>query len=205
MKVVLEKDCSISLGEYSVISDLHLGYERTLEKKGYFFPKQYKKILERVKKLKKDRLIIIGDLKERIIGSHWAIEEFLGELKKRFREVIVVKGNHDALIERIHDSVFKELKIGNVLLIHGHSIPKEVGGENIIIVGHIHPTHSYTDGIGVEHKMRCWWLGKWKDREMIVMPAFNELVGRGNENSKRGIFRYFEKKEVLLLDLTKVI
>ena len=48
-----------------------------------------------------------------------------------------------------------------------------------IVVGHEHPAVSVREGSRVE-VFKCWLLGKWKGRDLLVMPSFN-LMAEGTD------------------------
>ena len=90
-----------------IISDLHLGYEEMLEKRGILTPKvQLKDIIERLnnilKNIKPKTIIINGDLKHEfgnILNQEWRDTlRLFNFLEKHCEEIIIVKGNHDLFL-----------------------------------------------------------------------------------------------------------
>lgn len=210
-----------------VISDLHIGYEKTLKDRGYSIPKQISRFVEEIKELKKvskaSTLIILGDIKHNIpkidINEKYDVPNFFHEIAKLFDKVIVIKGNHDGFIEKmIHEpnvEIVKEKIIEDVGFIHGHSKPSpELMKCETIMMGHIHPSFKFRDELGARHNYPCWIIGKLnqkklkgykeiKCKKVIVVPAFNPFF-LGYEKFSGPLAKALTKEEIILLDLTKV-
>lgn len=174
-----------------VISDLHLGLEKTMTSKGNYVPtSQLDDIKDDIREAKEEtgasRILVNGDLKNQYRTSYSEteeIEEFLNFLKVEFEEVIVIEGNHDTFIEstmkksdiKLQDYFLEDGK----LYIHGH---EELGQYELqdfetVIIGHEHPAVALEDEIGVREKIPALLYGTIeKDRRMIVMPAFSKIA-----------------------------
>ncbi len=187
---------------YLVIADIHLGITYDLEYKGVNLPNQKEDILEHILRLKKKTrtrsLIVIGDLKHALPGTPHEerkdVREFLEALRKEFKEIILVKGNHDTLIEEIVPwlCVKPYLLIGDLLLTHGHKkIPKDIKYSNVII-GHNHPVIKFKDRAGGIYYQRCWV----RDKLLIMMPGFNVLSGGKAINDNKFSFLGPVAKEI---------
>jgi len=189
--------------DYLIIADLHLGITRELYESGVSVPSQVRKFLERLQKLKKiskaKNLVILGDLKHKVPGTSWQeykeIPDFLQ--KAPFQKMILVKGNHDAGIEKLlygdlkkKVAVKKTFRIGPYLFTHGHrKIPKaQMKNIRTIIIGHNQPAVLFRDRMGASYVEPVWVKGILKGKKrikIIIMPAFNELAGYGIINKKR--------------------
>jgi len=174
-----------------IISDLHIGYEECLHQNGLLIPKlNYKEIKKRIGKIidltgeKKITIIINGDLKHefgKINKDEWSkIKDMLDFLKKKGK-VRLIKGNHDVLLDKIANKkglkIKNYIKTGNILITHGDKIPgllKKKNSIKTIIMSHEHPAVVLKHGIRKE-KFRCFLKGKWKSKNLIVIPAFNWL------------------------------
>ncbi len=174
-----------------IIGDIHLGLEEELNQRGVLIPRQelninLKKIEEilgtlQKKKLKVKTLIVNGDLKHdfgTINQQEWReINKFLDFLNKKFERVILVKGNHDNLLEPIIRKRSLDMKnyvmIKDKLITHGHKIYKISYRHDIktIIIGHEHPAIILDDGIRKE-TFKTFLIGKWRRKTLIVMPSF---------------------------------
>lgn len=154
-----------------------------------------------------DRLVILGDFMHSIGGPSGAergeIEVFLESLSI---PVTIVKGNHDGEIEPIIENARSPrtpgaipevtvtpgggCRLGDVGFCHGHSWPApKVLGARVVCVGHEHPQVRLTDEVGGGRTERVWLRGAldrepfadrieaWSDTDLVVFPAFNELMG----------------------------
>ncbi|HDM66843.1 MAG TPA: metallophosphoesterase [Thermoplasmatales archaeon] len=172
-----------------VISDLHLGYEVLSSEHGLSIPKiQFKKSMEIInhvlKKQHADRLIIVGDLKHEFSETSYheykEVSNFLEHVKRFFKEIILVRGNHDTFITRItrrYDvEVYDELEIGDYLFIHGHKDKSIDSIKHTVILGHEHPSIALYTEIGVKEKIKCFLYNTYKGKRIIVLPAFSYLA-----------------------------
>ncbi len=90
-----------------LVSDLHLGLEKEMAKKGFSLPSYSVKMLERIKgiaeKAGAERAVILGDVKHsvgKVEDIDWSILPwFFGTLLDLFSSVEVVPGNHDGGIK----------------------------------------------------------------------------------------------------------
>ncbi|NLV26378.1 MAG: metallophosphoesterase [Methanomicrobiales archaeon] len=212
------------------IADIHMGIEHELKKFGFHFktrgPERIERILSLVKESSPDILVILGDVKHRVPGTSY--QEFF-ELKNLFsalREITpfcVTPGNHDPGIERFLKSNEIRKKegsiIGNVGIMHGHTIPDENLQGNLILCGHHHPTVALKDQVGVALQSSCFVLGEvdphifpevkeYETTRLLMVPSLNELTGYGIEKTFRSPFSplsrslILESAEVLLPDGT---
>jgi len=188
-------DLALYLHEHKalVISDLQLGYEEALNKRGILVPRfQYKDVVKRLEKIfailkgkgyAMDVFVINGDVKHefgRISDQEWReILKLLDFAGRFFKKIIIVKGNHDmylAPIARKRDLILvDQLMLGDVLLIHGHEIPKINKKVKRIIIGHEHPAVTLREGHNKE-QFKCFLKGKFKQRELVVLPSFNPIL-----------------------------
>ncbi len=164
-------------GRYLIVSDLHLGLEYELWRKGIKVPflseKIKKKLLDIINRTKTKILIINGDFKHDYLGftekSKENLKEYIKELKDVVDDVVFIKGNHDSKIEEIlHADVEKKIKIGKYLITHGHiAIDESYINKYIIVIGHEHSSIEVNT-----LKIPCWLV---VENKIIVMPAFNEF------------------------------
>jgi len=187
------------LKKFLVISDLHIGSETNLIKKGININSSQiiEDILKEIKDLRNDHsfngIIILGDLKSTITHiskNEWdAIPSFLKQLSNDMEEVFLIPGNHDGNINLlVPQSVIvcntSGLVIEDTLLIHGHTIPdKTKFNIKKIIMGHVHPI--FINPSSVLHGKRLWIYLKVKKEyifglqtqgviEIIIVPTFNK-------------------------------
>ncbi|MBC7120828.1 MAG: metallophosphoesterase [Candidatus Methanosuratus sp.] len=172
-----------------VISDLHIGYESALRQKGVFLPQDsYIAMRQRIEGLisatSAKRLVILGDLKHEFgkpSSQEWVeVKDLLESLRSIGVETHVVRGNHDnyviAILSRYDVQLHEKfLLLDYIALLHGHvaiDIPKSA---RVIIIGHEHPAVSSLDSSGARYKFKCFLVGKYRGRRLVVMPAFSPL------------------------------
>lgn len=190
----------MKIGKWLIVADLHLGITRELYDAGISLPSQVKWFVERLHKLKRktrtQNLILLGDVKHKVPGISWQEQEelpdFLGKLE--FKKIVIVKGNHDAEIEQMIPAnlkakvtVKKGIAVGDYYLTHGHRHVKTKA--KTIVIGHNQPAVLFQDDIGARYVEPAWVRGSlsgaYKDHELIIMPAFNELRGHTRVNRDR--------------------
>ena len=179
-------DLALRYRDVLILGDLQLGYEDYLNKKGVLVPRfQTEDVLGRVREIldntKVKKIIFNGDIKHhfgRISPQEWdSITRLMEDLVDKY-EVIIVKGNHDVLIEPILRKFEDKIKLVNyfeiddLFITHGDKIMPNLG--KIIVIGHEHPAVSFGEKPGEKYK--CFLKGKWKGHTLIVMPSFNMLT-----------------------------
>lgn len=180
-----------------IVGDTHFGMELKLKRKGIyderFSFRLATKLKELVKKHNTKKLIFLGDVKENITILDDVTRKILSELSQ-LSEIIVVKGNHDGNIERFLPAEVSKpegLVYEGLGLAHGHSWPdKKLMECSHLILGHQHPMIKITDTLGKKHIDPAWIIAppnpknisekyeKYNKKiDLILMPAFNPLVG----------------------------
>ena len=203
-----------------VIGDLHIGYEEALEKSGVSVPRTaFAELRQELSNLLVEtnpkKIIINGDLKhefEEISKQEWSETiDILSMMKDHCEEIILVKGNHDTILEpiakKMHlevvESYFLEaelkkgqydLSIDPICFIHGDKIIKNKDTKNgkILIIGHEHAAISLREGEKVE-KYKCFLVGKWEDKKLIVLPSFFSLIEGTDVNNDRLLSPYLHQ------------
>jgi putative SbcD/Mre11-related phosphoesterase len=195
---LIKGEPALLVGETLVIADTHIGYEGEIRLKGIKLPSLTKRILTRVlslaEKTSARRLLILGDLKHTVYGPRgmeWMdIPAFMRRIVEKFDWVGVVPGNHDGdlyavLPEGVELMDPDGVLLDGVLLTHGHkrvdTILGKKGGNSVkaIIVGHFHPAVELLDDLGYRYVIPVWVKGFLRNTiEIILMPAFNENIGK---------------------------
>lgn len=195
-----------------VVADVHIGFEEALNRQGVLIPRfQFNEVVKRLeaiilsvlkaRKLKKlDKIIVNGDIKHEfgtISEQEWRdtlkLLDFLG---RHCDKIVLVKGNHDTILGPIADKreieVVDELVIGDIFIVHGHKLPnsQKLTAKSVVIA-HEHPAVSVTRFPRSE-LFKCWLKGKWKGKELIVMPSFN-LVTEGTDILRESLLSPFLK------------
>jgi hypothetical protein len=179
-----------------IIGDTHFGMEDKLREKGIFDLQFSDRLFEKIKSLlietKAEKLIILGDVKEKITILDSKTADILAKLSL-LTELIIVRGNHDGGIEGCGAKVIGSdgFVLGDLGLVHGHSWPSiECMNAKYLISAHQHPLLSIVDKSGKKHSEPVWIIADSDEKSMsehyktfeksiklILMPAFNPLVG----------------------------
>jgi putative SbcD/Mre11-related phosphoesterase len=186
-----------------VIADYHAGIEADFRAAGVSIdsraPERRERLLALVADHDPDRLVVCGDFMHSI-GAPGSAER--GEIERLVEAlpddlaVTVAKGNHDGAIASWVPSVTVTapggVRDGAVGFCHGHAWPApDLLAAETICIGHEHPQVRLTDEVGGARIERAWLRGplvrepfaergddsEWNDPSLVVVPAFNDLVG----------------------------
>jgi len=157
-----------------LISDLHLGLEKEMAKKGFSLPPYSMKMVGRIRDLAEryqaTRLAVLGDVKHtlgKVEDIDWGVVPwFFDTMLDLFEAVDVVPGNHDGNIRtvlpprvKLHPSQGTVIGQGRgrVGLAHGHAWPSEeaIATKNLVI-GHSHFTYEMRDALGSRTRESGW-------------------------------------------------
>ncbi len=217
-----------------VISDLHLGIELELKRRGVRIPPLREKLESRVKELARrasaKRLIILGDLKHEI-GSSKLVEREIVSFVENVSELVdvtLVQGNHDGKIKEILTGTgirifgsggFKKREFG---FFHGHAWPSpELLSCDWLLMGHVHPTIEIVDEFGMRFKEQVWVKSRLikgklvkkysleEDRKLgrlnlIILPSFNTLLGGANVLKREELLSFGPLFKNGVVDLEKM-
>ena len=184
-----------------VISDLHLGWERHLSKKGVHVPSQTPKIkkmlLNLIEEAAPSQLFILGDIKDaitRVSMEEWKdIPEFFEDIQKQIQEIKIIPGNHDGNLEPLLPEKIKivpssGISFKGIGLFHGHSWPSpELLGCKSLITGHVHPMLSIRDPMGFRIIKQIFVKAKCKCEKLA--KAYIKYLGLKNIDD---VFRFFQ-------------
>lgn len=179
---------ALKINDNLVISDLHFGYETSLNKQGLMIPQfQFDKIIDSLDKIQKQakakNIILNGDIKHNfgsIDKQEWKeVLSFIDYLMDIFVDIRIIKGNHDNFTQYILNKRNIELEdyvtINDFYITHGHKIPSTIPEHiNTIIIGHEHPCIGIRNGERLE-KVKSYLKGKWDSYNLIVMPSFTSV------------------------------
>ncbi len=179
-----------------LISDLHLGLEKELAKKGFRLPAYSVRMVERVRNLSERygarKLVVLGDVKHtvgKVEDIDWgAVPWFFDTMLDLFEGVEVVPGNHDGSIKTVlppkvvlHPSQGTVLGSGRgrIGVAHGHAWPSEkaIATRNLVI-GHSHFTYELRDALGGRSREAVWVTANYDVAEL--------MEGAGYESKERG-------------------
>ena len=167
-----------------VLSDLHLGYEEELRRKGVYIPTgefaRIEKLLDHlVSKFKPKIIVLNGDIKHSFgsINSHeWKHTKLILERLQTKSKVVLVQGNHDPVLAPVANAAGLTVEPyhiqGQYLFVHGDAIPetKLLKGITTIIMGHEHPAVNLHNGIRGEI-YKCFLTMKYKTCDLLVLPS----------------------------------
>lgn len=199
---------SNSLKKYLVVTDLHLGFEYDLVKKGIqidskFFTQQIiSEIQAIVRGFNPDGIILLGDIKDSIVKTNsiewYHIPRFLKDLTNNYH-VYLIPGNHDVKIESLSPAEVSiasptGITIGDTLFIHGHTMPsRKKSAVNKIVMGHLHPVikkpGSNLNGQRVWIFLRVKKGSVFKNEEgyldLVTMPSINRFITPPSDSKKK--------------------
>ncbi|MDA4131119.1 MAG: metallophosphoesterase [Thaumarchaeota archaeon] len=194
------------LGRFTVITDLHIGFEEKFKASGVNIKSNVEsmgsEIEELVRSSSAENLVIAGDIKsgtERILQSEWEnVPKFLGRLARECH-VTIVPGNHDGGISYlVPDAVqvadINGFLVSDTLVLHGHTRPLVKYRDcKRLLMGHVHPVFQKRGSplsgqpvwafLKVRRKSIFQEIVDSEENSMIdviVMPSFNlDLAATG--------------------------
>jgi len=181
-----------------LISDLHLGLEKEMAKKGFRLPAYSIRMVERIKGIAErygtKRLAVLGDVKHtvgKVEDIDWGVVPwFFDTMLDLFESVEVVPGNHDGSIKTVlpqrvmlHPSQGAVLGRGRgkVGIAHGHAWPSEeaIATRNLVI-GHSHFTYEMKDALGSRSREAVWVRAEYGVAELMEGAGYSSKAkGRG--------------------------
>jgi putative SbcD/Mre11-related phosphoesterase len=205
------------------ITDLHLGIEFELRKKGINVALQSEKFLKILEEAKEEtgakRIVIIGDIKHKVPAASAReieyVKNFFENLSRIFEEIFVCKGNHDDMLEEILQDYkvygARGFKIKDYGFFHGHAWPfSKLWNCKTWIIGHLQAAIEIRRGnfkkiekVVIKARPK---IEKGKLKEIIILPAFSDLAGNLLLNKELPSDFLFEKvidinnSELYLLD-----
>ncbi|WP_455646068.1 metallophosphoesterase [Methanosphaera sp.] len=199
---------ALKIDDTLLISDLHFGYETSLNKQGLMIPPfQFDKIIDVMEDIQRKanarNIILNGDIKHNfgtIDKQEWKeVLGFIDYLSDSFIDIRVIKGNHDNFTQYILNKRDLSLEdyviIDNYYITHGHKIPEEIPESiNTIIIGHEHPCIGIRNGERVE-KFKSYLKGTWNDYDLIVMPSFTPVSQGSDILHEKTISPFIKKLE----------
>ena len=193
--LLIEEHDGLSAKRYIVVSDLHLGFENTLDTRGIFIDSNLylTEIIDELVRLihsyKPEAVILLGDLKStvgHINRDEWKKVPYFLHVISNYTDLYFIPGNHDANIRFLIPDYINVFSINGMLLedtllLHGHTMPSNarLSAVKRIIMGHIHPVFlkqgSVLSGqrVWLYFKVKKWALSR---RNMTHVPENNELV-----------------------------
>ena len=181
-----------------LISDLHLGLEKEMAKKGFRLPAYSVKMVDRVRNLADKygtrRLAVLGDVKHtvgKVEDIDWGVVPwFFDTMLDLFESVEVVPGNHDGGIKTVlpprvqlhpsHGAVLGKGR-GRIGIAHGHAWPSEEAiATRALVIGHSHFTYEMRDSFGTRSRESVWVTASYDVAELMEGAGYHSKAkGRG--------------------------
>jgi uncharacterized protein len=210
---IIAEDLFLYLPRYKVfiISDIHLGYEESLNRQGIFIPRnnyndlllRLEKALESIKKkYSVEKIILNGDIihefgkvaqKEKDL-----VRRFLGFLSK-YGEIFIIVGNHDKMLKYFLDEhMLDKIIFGRIIVTHGDKLlpPRLLKDIDTIIIGHEHPSLTVSSGARFE-KYKCFLKGEYSHKNILVMPSCNLFIEGTDMLREKALSPFLKKSNVL--------
>ncbi len=198
--------------------DVHIGYEEALNRQGILVPRfAFKEMMEKLEhmifqclalsgKQRISTILVNGDLKHefgKISETEWRhTVRFLKLLQQYTDHIVLVKGNHDKILEPIAQTkgltVVSFYQRDDILFLHG-DVVLDVASEKsvkIVVIGHEHPAVSLSQWPRTE-KYKAFLSGTWnqkkftlRSKKLIVLPSFS-LVTEGTDILKESLLSPF--------------
>jgi len=181
-----------------LISDLHLGLEKEMAKKGFRLPAYSVKMVARVRDLAEKygtrRLVVLGDVKHtvgKVEDIDWSVVPwFFDTMLDLFESVEVVPGNHDGNIRTVLPArVVLRPSQGTVLgrgrgrigVAHGHAWPsKEAIASRNLVIGHSHFTYEMKDAMGSRSRESVWVTASYDVAKLMEGAGYeSKALGQG--------------------------
>lgn len=173
-----------------IIADLHLGIEGSLQEEGLYLPRKVSEstrnlVYNILSDLNPSKVIIAGDLKHSFgllnTGEWIEIKKFVRSLIEDYRkDVIVIRGNHDnylgVLLDRFNIPFLERYDYDIYTVIHGHKEGLLEDFNEVIIMGHEHPSITIRDELGVKYKYKCFLWGVFGRHKILILPPLSELA-----------------------------
>ncbi len=189
------------------LADVHLGFEEALHRDGTLVPRGHlATIQERLGEIADafgisperpwTRAIVNGDLRHQFgpfTNMEWAhIRGLLAQLGELAEHIVLIQGNHDGNLDVLttefaNVDVVSRYQLGDTLFLHGDAEPQDIPPEvSTLAIGHDHPAVRLRDPVtGRMELFKCWLLGRYHDRRLVVMPSFNPWTAGSDLTQER--------------------
>lgn len=168
--------------ETLLVADVHLGYAWAQRRKGQLGPLTdgavHEKLLHLTERLRPRRLVVLGDLVHAArpaMEERAVIERTLESLCQQM-EMVLVRGNHDRGFAR--DFRGWPIRLApywqghGVTAAHGDRCEFPVAEDDVLVLGHWHPSVSIRDAAGTTLRLPAFLV--W--RRFVVLPAFSPFA-----------------------------
>lgn len=170
-----------------VLADLHLGRGRTANVELPLPEREpiQSRLADLLETFGPDTVVFAGDVCHSFStvpeGVVETFERLHGQVEAAGATLVVVRGNHDVMLDSLVDPVPETRLRDGTVVHHGHERP-DADAERYV-VGHDHPAIEIE---GVRHPCFLWGEGTYRGRDVLVVPAFTELAAGRVINELRG-------------------
>ncbi|MFB6228054.1 MAG: metallophosphoesterase [Halobacteriales archaeon] len=170
-----------------VLADLHLGRSRTANVELPLPEREaiQSRLAELVETFEPGTVVLAGDvchsfstIPEGVAGTFEGIRDRAEAAGAAF---VVVRGNHDVVLDSLADPVSETRLRDGTVVHHGHEQP-DADAERYVI-GHDHPAIEIE---GVRYPCLLWGEETYRGGDVLVLPAFTELAAGRVINGMRG-------------------
>ena len=170
-----------------VLADLHLGRSRTANVE---LPLPEREVIQSrlsglLETFEPETVVLGGDVCHSFStiprGVTKTFEGVREQVENAGAAFVVVRGNHDVMLDSLADPVSETCLRDGTVVHHGHEHP-DADAERYV-VGHDHPAIEIE---GVRHHCFLWGEDVYRDGDVLVVPAFTELAAGTVINGARG-------------------
>jgi len=170
-----------------VLADLHLGRARTANAELPLPEREAtrSRLADLLETFDPGTVVLAGDVchafstvPEGTAETFEGLRDLVGEAGAGF---VVVRGNHDAMLDSLADPVPETRLRDGTVVHHGHEPPDAGAGR--YVVGHDHPAIEIE---GARHPCFLWGEKAYRGGDVLVVPAFTELAAGSVVNGRRG-------------------
>lgn len=163
--------------ETLVLADLHLGRSRTANVELPLPEREaiQSRVADLIGRFEPGTVVLAGDvchsfstIPEGVAGTFEGVRDQVEAAEAAF---VVVRGNHDVMLDSLADTVSETRLRNGTVVHHGHE-PPDADAERYVI-GHDHPAIEIE---GVRYPCLLWGRETYRGGDVLVLPAFTELA-----------------------------
>lgn len=170
-----------------VLADLHLGRSRTANVELPLPEREaiQSRLVDLLETFEPGTVVLAGDVCHSFStipkGVAGTFEDICNRIEDAGAAFVVVRGNHDVMLDSLADPVSETRLRDGTVVHHGHEPPD--ADAKRYVVGHDHPAIKIE---GVRHPCFLWGVETYRGGDVLVLPAFTELAAGRVINETRG-------------------
>jgi putative SbcD/Mre11-related phosphoesterase len=133
------------------------------------------------------------------------------KVKSRGAKIIIIKGNHDNILEPIvkkrninlRDYYFVSIEGKKYCFLHGDKMFEQCLDADWLLFGHWHPSITLSDNYKRE-RFKCFLKGKWERKNVIIFPSFSDIKYGSDLNNLRDEndkFSFIKYKDIIKFEV----